>query len=252
MRFKDKVIVITGAAAGLGKQNAIRFAKEGAKLAICDIQEEKLRETEKLCKVEGAEVLATFTNLKEQDQMKEFVNSIKEKFGHVDVLINGATSSNYLVPFIEQTIEDLDHSLKTQAYATWTMMQLCFPLMKDNGGSVINFISNAVQGIDGFASYAAAKGAVGAITRTVAIEWGQYNIRVNNVSPIALVDSAINDYTKEILEVIKTEVAKKSPFKRVGDPEKDIVPTILFLASEDSRWITGQDIRVDGGVDIHW
>jgi Dehydrogenases with different specificities (related to short-chain alcohol dehydrogenases) len=252
MRFKDKVIVITGAAAGLGKQNAIGFAKEGAMLAICDIQEERLIETAKLCEKEGAEVLAVPTNLKEQEQMKIFVSQIQNRFGRVDVLINGATSSNYLVPFIEQTIEDLEHSLKTQAYATWTMMQLCFPLMKDNGGSIINFISNAVQGIKGFASYAAAKGAVGAITRTVAIEWGEYNIRVNNVSPIALTDSAMNDYTKEILEVIKTQVAKNSPFNRVGDPEKDILPVILFLASEDSRWITGQDIRVEGGVDIHW
>lgn len=252
MRFKDKVIVITGAAAGLGKQNAIGFAREGAKLAICDIQEEKLNLTAQLCEAEGAEVLAIYTNLKEQDQMKNFVSQIQDKFGRVDVLINGATSSNYMVPFIEQTIDDLDHSLKTQAYATWTMMQLCFPLMKDQGGSVINFISNAVQGLDGFASYSAAKGAVGAITRTVAKEWGQYNIRVNNVSPIALTDSAMNDYTKEILEVIRTEVARNSPFKRVGDPEKDILPVILFLASEDSRWITGQDIRVEGGVDIHW
>lgn len=252
MRFKDKVIVITGAAAGLGKQNAISFAKEGAKLAICDIQEEKLKVTAELCRAEGAEVLATYTNLKEQNEMKNFVSQIQEKFGRVDVLINGATSSNYLVPFIEQSIEDLDHSLKTQAYATWTMMQLCFPLMKEQGASVINFISNAVQGLAGFASYSAAKGAVGAITRTVAIEWGQYNIRVNNVSPIALTDSAMNDYSKEILEVIMTEVAQNSPFKRAGDPEKDIVPVILFLASEDSRWITGQDIRVEGGIDIHW
>ena len=187
MRFKDKVIVITGAAAGLGKQNAIGFAREGAKLAICDIQEEKLNITAKLCEAEGAEVLAACTNLKEQDQMKDFVAQIQGKFGRVDVLINGATSSNYMVPFIEQTIEDLDHSLKTQAYATWTMMQLCFPLMKDQGGSVINFISNAVQGLDGFASYSAAKGAVGAITRTVAKEWGQYNIRVNNVSTPELI-----------------------------------------------------------------
>ncbi|KQN99893.1 SDR family NAD(P)-dependent oxidoreductase [Paenibacillus sp. Leaf72] len=252
MKFKDKVVVITGAAAGLGKQNAIRFAKEGAKLAICDIQEEKLKETAKLCEAEGTDVLAIVTNLKEQEQMKEFVQNIQEKFGHVDVLINGATSSNYMVPFLEQTIEDLDHSLKTQLYATWTMMQLCFPLMKENGGSIINFISRAVQGLDRYASYTAAKGAVGALTRTIAIEWGKYNIRVNNVSPIAITDTVINDSPKELYDVIMTEVAKSSPFNRIGIPEDDVVPVILFLASEDSRWITGQDIHVEGGVDIHW
>lgn len=172
MRFKDKVVIITGAAAGLGRQNAIRFAKAGAKIAICDIQEEKLKETVKLCEAKDTDVIATITNLKEQEQMKEFVQEIKQKFGHVDVLINGATSSNYMVPFLEQTIEDLDHSLRTQLYATWSMMQLCFPLMQEKGGSIINFISNAVQGLDGYASYTAAKGAVGALTRTVAIEWG--------------------------------------------------------------------------------
>ncbi|WP_138750765.1 SDR family NAD(P)-dependent oxidoreductase [Paenibacillus sinopodophylli] len=252
MKFKDKVIVITGAAAGLGKQNAIRFAKEGTKVAICDIQEEKLKETAKLCEAEGAEVLALVTNLKEQEQMKLFVQKIQEKFGHVDVLINGATSSNYMVPFLDQTIEDLEHSLKTQLFATWTMMQLCHPLMKENGGSIINFISNAVQGLDGYASYTAAKGAVGALTKTVAKEWGKYNIRVNNVSPIAITDTVINDSPKELYDVIMTEVAKSSPFNRVGIPEDDVVPVILFLASEDSRWITGQDIRVEGGVDIHW
>lgn len=75
---------------------------------------------------------------------------------------------------------------------------------------------------------------------------------MNNVSPIAITDTVINDSPKELYDVIMTQVAKSSPFKRVGIPEDDVVPVILFLASEDSRWITGQDIRVEGGVDIHW
>ncbi len=254
-RLDGKVAVITGTSSGIGKQTAIRFAQEGAKLAICARREAKLMETARICEEAGVDVLAMTCDIMDLEQMDAFVAAIDEKYGRVDVLVNNAAKASILIPFEDQTFKQLDMCLKSELHASWYMMQKCFPLMKEHGGSIINVGSNAVQGNWGFAAYAAAKASVMALTRVVANEWGKYGIRCNNLVPIALTDSITNKEGKtnsKLLEVMSESMIKGSPLKRISNPEDDIVPVSLFLASDDSRWITGQDIRAEGGMDIHW
>ena len=152
-RLEGKVVIITGASGGLGKQMALRFAQEGAKLAICARREKKLQETKDLCQQAGAQVLAMVADVSHHDELKAFVEKTAETFGTIDVLVNNASTISAPHPFLEHTINDLEEALHSGLYGTWQMMQLCFPYMKEHGGSIINFGSiGGVNGLEGFAA----------------------------------------------------------------------------------------------------
>lgn len=253
-RFDGKIVVITGASAGLGKASAIEFAKGGANLAICARREENLMETARLCEAEGAEVLTCLCDVTNHDQLNHFADEIQKRFGRVDVLVNNAVAEDPLIPFIDQGLKSLDKAIQSGLYATWIMMQRCYPMMKEHGGSVINLGSGAAQGLSGFASYGAAKAAIMSLTMTAAIEWGKDNIRVNNVVPYFLSENfktTTDPARLKLKEVVEGAFLTETALHRVGYVE-DIVPVMLFLAGDDSRWITGQSIHVEGGTDIHW
>ncbi len=256
-KLEGKVVVLTGASSGLGKQQAIRMATEGAKLAICSRTESKLLETKKLCEKQGAEVFAMALDIMDYDCLVKFVEGTVEKFGTIDVLINNAHTITMPKPFLEKTIDDLDIEMKSSLYSYWHLMKLCFPHMCDKegvGASIINFASEAaVMGDSLYAPYAAAKEAVRGLSRVVAREWGQYNIRCNTVCPNGLTENCSGGLTS-LSEEAREHVQKafvNNPFKRAGDPYNDVAPVVVFLASDDSGWITGQNIHADGGALIN-
>lgn len=253
-KLEGKVAVITGCASGLGKQHAIRFADEGVKsLAICDIQKEKLIETKRLCEEKGTEVLALRCDVGMYYDLVTFVDKTIERFGTIDVLVNNAHKITDLRPFLEYTIGDLDVELHTSLYATWHMMKLCFPYMKEKpeaGASIINTASKGgIEGTPAHAAYAAAKEAIRGLSRVVAREWGQYNIRVNTVSPGGWTDNVSGRLKGMSQEVQKwaEHAFKDNPFQKIGDPYNDVSPIFVFLASDDSHWMTGQNLHADGG-----
>lgn len=253
-RFEGKIIVITGASAGLGKASALQFAKEGANLAICARREDRLQEVANACREFGADVLTCLCDVTKMDQVNHFADEIQAHFGRVDVLVNNAVAEDPLIPFEKQTTQNLDKVIYSGLYASWTMMQRCYPMMKENGGSIINLGTRAAQGLDGFASYGAGKAAIMSLTRTAALEWGKDGIRVNNLIPLFLSEnfSTTTDPARlKLKEVVEGSIANASPLKRVSYVD-DIVPVMMFLASDESRWITGQDIHAEGGSDIHW
>jgi len=256
-KLDGKTVIITGCSSGLGKQQAIRMAEEGAKLAICSRTESKLMETKKICEEKGAEVLAMAIDIMEYDSLVEFVNATVEKFGTIDVLVNNAHTITRPAPFLEKTIEDLDLEMRSSVYSYWHLMKLCFPYLRDKSGagsSIINFASEAaVMGDALYAPYAASKEAVRGLSRVVAREWGQYNIRVNTLCPNGLTENCSGGLTSlspEAQEHIKKAFVN-NPFHRAGDPYKDVAPAVVFLASDDSHWITGQNIHADGGALIN-
>ena len=253
-KLDGKIAVITGCSGGLGKQLAFRFANEGAKLAICARSKDKLAAVAEECRRLGAETLDMQVDLTDFDQLKAFVDAVIERYGAVDILVNNAVSICPPHPFEDHTIEELDRTMHSGLYGTWHMMKLCLPYMKDRNASIINFGSGAGdQGLEGYAAYAATKEAIRGLSRVAAREWGKYGIRVNIVNP-----SAVTDNVKAGIEMLPEDqkayvmsTLSNNPLCRPGDPYEDITPAIVFLASDDSRWITGQTLMVEGGGAIH-
>jgi len=256
-KLENKVVLITGCSSGLGKQQAIRMAEEGAKLAICSRTESRLMVTKEICEEKGAEVLAMAIDIMDYDSLVQFVDATVEKFGTIDVLINNAHTITIPAPFLEKTIEDLDIEMKSSVYSYWHLMKLCFPYLKNKpgaGSSIINFASEAaVSGDALYAPYAASKEAVRGLSRVVAREWGQYNIRVNTLCPNGLTENCstgLNSLSPEAKAHVEAAFVN-NPFKRAGNPYNDVAPVVIFLASDDSHWITGQNIHADGGALIN-
>jgi NAD(P)-dependent dehydrogenase (short-subunit alcohol dehydrogenase family) len=246
-RLEGKVIILTGVSMGLGRQIAICLAREGARLSVCARREDKLLETAALCEKEGAQVLALRCDVSNYEDLKNLVEKTVERYGTVDVLINNANFEADRMPFMDQDIDMLDTALHTGVYAHWHLMKLCYPYLKGKSSSIINFVSGMYQvGLELYASYAADKGAIRALSMVVAREWGIDGIRVNTLSPVAITDTIMHKLAPEYSEWVKDMMSHNS-MGRVGDPAADIAPVVIFLASDESRWITGQNINVDGG-----
>lgn len=244
MKLQGKVAIVTGSAGGIGRGIALAMAKEGAHIAIVDVNEEKGKET--LAGVsQYTEGLLIIKDISIKENVYEIVAEVVKKFGKLDIMVNNAHVSRQ-APFIETTQDHLDLSFGTGFYPTFHFMQAAYPELKKSQGKVINFASGA--GIDGQVtqtSYAAAKEAIRAISRVAANEWGPDGINVNLISPIALTPGV--EQWRESAPQLYDAMINKIPLRRLGDPEQDIGQVAVFLASADSNYITGQTIMVDGG-----
>ena len=255
-KLENKIVIITGAASGIGKQLAIRCAEEGANVAICSRTEAKLLETKRICEEKGVSVFAMALDIRDYDSLVSFVEGTVKQFGTIDALVNNAHTITRPAPFMTKTIEDLDTEMQSSVYAYWHLMKLCYPYLKDKpgaGASIVNFASEAaIAGTANYAPYAAAKEAVRGLSRVVAREWGANNIRVNTLCPNGLTDNIgdLNSLGDDIRDMVKASFVA-NPFRRAGDPYEDVAPAVVFLVSDDSRWITGQNIHADGGVLIN-
>jgi len=245
-KLKDKIAIITGGASGIGKGIATAFVKAGATVAIVDLNEEVGNTTIKELQTYQPGSIFIQANLAEHDKLTGIVQQVTDKFGKLDILVNNAHASR--MNAIEQTTKaDLDLSFNTGFYPTFYLMQAALPYLKETEGTIINFASGAgINGDENQASYAAAKEAIRAITRVAANEFGPFGINVNLISPIAN-SPGVQQWAKEQPEYYESMLAK-IPLRRLGELEEDIGRAAVFLASEDSDYITGQTIMVDGGA----
>ncbi len=251
-KLDGRIAIITGASAGIGKQIALRYAEEGARLALCARRIEKLNITAKLCEDAGAEVLPFQCDVTQYDQMKAFVEAVVKRFGGVDILYNNAMVMSEMKPFTDHTREDWDVLYESGLLSSFSMMCLCFPYLKESkyGGKVICVGSGAgIQGANGMVAYGAIKEATRAMARHAAVEWGKYNINVNVINPGAITEESFEGVPEEERDPIKMGY-DPTLIGRFGDPYQDITPVSVFLASDDSRHITGQTIMVEGGVTL--
>ena len=244
-KLEGKVAIITGGAGGIGQGMATAFVKEGAKVVIVDLNPEAGNQTVKELQAYQPESMFIQADLTEHDKLAGIVKKVAEHYGKIDILVNNAHASKN-VSFHETTQKDFDLSFGTGFYPTFYFMQAALPYLKETKGKIINFASGA--GINGDAnqvSYAAAKEAIRATTRVAANEFGPFGINVNLIAPIAKSPGLIQwaeehpDYYQSMLS--------KIPLRRLGELEEDIGRVAVFLASEDSDYITGQTIMVDGG-----
>ena len=245
-KLDGKVALITGAGGGIGKGMALAFVKEGAKVVIVDINEELGKET--IAELQQYQPDSSFihANLTEHSKLADMVEQIVKQYGKLDILVNNAHASRN-VPFEQVTQADLDLSFNTGFYPTFYLMQAALPYLKETKGKIINFASGAgINGNPTHTSYAAAKEAIRAISRVAAEEFGPYGINVNLISPIAN-SPGIQQWAKDAPEHYNA-MLNRIPLRRLGELEADIGRVAVFLASEDSDYITGQTIMVDGGA----
>ena len=245
-KLDGKVAIVTGAGGGIGQGIALALAKEGASLTVVGRNLETLNSTVDMVKALGAEAIAVKCDVGIRQDVDRMVAETVRKFGSLDILVNNAQAASGSIPLEKTSDEDLAITMNSGFYGVWFAMQAAFPHMSERGGKIINFGSNAaVNGLPGKSAYAAAKEAVRGITRVAATEWGQYKINVNVICPIAATPGVLK-WQEEQPRQYKAAMAS-TPMRRFGDSEKDIGRVVVFLASDDSGYITGQTIMVDGG-----
>ena len=251
MRLEDKVIIVTGAAGGLGRQYAIRFAKEGAKLTVADIQD--TTQTAELCRAEGADVLALRVDVSSEDEMQDMAKQTHEKYGRIDGLLNNAGMMRGLEvkSILDVDMETWDRVFAVNARGTFLGVRSVFPYMREQrSGTIVNVSSGSTLRIARGPNamnphYVASKSAITGITRAVARELGQYNINVVTVAP----GSTTSD-REEPLNADEAIDEPEASLARRGVPD-DLTGVMTFLFSDDARFITGQMIVVNGGRELH-
>jgi len=244
MRFDGKVILITGAAQGIGKSTALKFASEGAKLILCDVRLESLNEISEELKAANAEFLNYAVNVVDRAQIQDMVTDVVSKWGKIDVLINnaGITADNQMLKMPE---EDFDKVIAVNLKGVFNCTQIVSPVMVQNGSGVILNATSVVglYGNFGQTNYAATKWGVIGMTKTWAKELGKKGIRVVAVAPGFIGTPMVAKMPEKVIEMMKA----KSPLNRLGTPE-DIANAYAFLASDDASFITGTVLSVDGAV----
>lgn len=246
--FNNKVAIITGGgkAKSIGYGVATAYAKEGCNLTITGRNVQKLEDAkEELERLYGISVLAMQADGADEAAIKEVVKKTIEKFGRIDVLINNAQASKSGLKLIEHTKEDFDVAIYSGLYATFFYMKECFPYLKETKGSIINFASGAgLFGKIAQSSYAAAKEGIRGLSRVAATEWGEFNVNVNIVCPLAMTTEL--EHFRDNYPDAYNATLKGVPMGRFGDPEKDIGRVCVFLGSEDAKYMSGETLTLQG------
>jgi len=245
MRLSNKVAIITGAAGGMGKADALLFAREGAKVAITDLQEDKLQEVVREIAENGGEAIGFKHNVASEEDWVHIANETVAKFGKIDILVNNAGISN-ATPFLELTVESWEKTMSVNLTSIFLGQKHVIPhMIEAGGGSIINISSIAgLTGGSGTGPYTASKGAVRMLTKATAVDFAQYNIRANSVHPGYIETPMTIDLFND--ENMRQWFQSQCPLPRLGKPE-DIANGVLFLASDESSYITGIELPIDGG-----
>jgi len=246
MQLKNKVAIITGSARGIGRVFALRFAKEGAKLTICDVLDcEPVAEEVKAI---GGEVLALKTDVASEKDTAEMAKKTAQRFGRIDILVNNAAiigGKDFVKPPEQLTAQDWDRMLAVNVKGLFLCCKAVIPYMKKQGrGKIVNIASTvAFTGAPAFLHYSTSKGGVVTMTRGLARELGEFNINVNAVAPGVVKTEAVRAALSEedLKQIVETQLIKRNI-----KPE-DIAGVVLFLASDEADVITGQTLAANAG-----
>lgn len=247
-RVEGKVALITGAGNGIGREAALLFAREGAKVGILEVDEEAGREAK--CAVEAQGGTARFfpTNVSDPKSVEAAVNGAVAHFGRIDVLYNNAGGSSPRDgTVVNASIEEFWRAINLDLFGTWLCCRYTIPeILKAGGGTIINMVSNvALMGIRDLSAYASAKGGVASLTRAMAVDFAP-RVRVNAIAPSVTLTKRL----KARMETHST-VRRMAEQHLVGLGEPiDVANAALYLASDESRVVTGQILRVDSGITI--
>jgi 3-oxoacyl-[acyl-carrier protein] reductase len=253
MRLENKVAIITGSARGLGKAMALYFAKEGARLALCDIHD--CQPVVEEIEAAGGEALALKTDITDENAVAEMASKTAERYGRIDILVNNAGAigaievPDFVKPVEEMVAADWDRYLEINIKGTFNCCKAVMPYMKKQGkGSIINIASTAgFYGSAHFLHYSTSKGGVITMTRGLATALGEYHINVNAIAPGVVMTEAMQALHPGSTD---NQQVNKQIIKEAIQPE-DIAAAVAFLASDEARMITGQTLAVNGGEYLH-
>lgn len=251
-KLEGKTALITGGAGGIGVATAETFLKEGASVSLVDLDQDALDEAKKSLQQYG-KVIAIKANVADEDDVKKYVKETVDTLGSIDVFFNNAGIEGKVKPIVDQTLGDFNKVLNVNVSGMFLGLKHVLPIMsKQESGSVINTSSVAgLMGSPGVAPYVTSKHAVIGLTKTAAIEAASYNVRVNSIHPspvnTRMMRSLEKGFNPEDAEQAKEDQEKQIPLGRYGESQ-DIANLVLFLASDDSSFISGSQYRIDGGM----
>jgi len=247
-RLDGKVAIITGSGSGMGRVEAVLFAKEGARVAVVDVIPEKGEETVKLVKEAGGEAIFIKTDVSRAADVEKMVSTVVKTYGKLDIMVNGAAIAPEEGSTVELSEETFDKTIAINLKGVWLGMKYGIPAMiKSGGGAIVNFASiSGVRALPTIPSYCASKGGVVSMSMVAALENAAHNIRVNCVAPGPISTQMVLDQWPD--EQIR-HFSEMTALGRLGKPE-EIARIVLFLVSDDSFWITGQTLVADGGLTV--
>ncbi|MFA5164662.1 MAG: 3-oxoacyl-[acyl-carrier-protein] reductase [Candidatus Omnitrophota bacterium] len=244
MIFKDRVCLVTGGARGIGREIALAFAKQGSDIALCDVNQEALDVTSKEIEALGRKAATFVVDVTNLSQVEDMVNKTLDKFQKIDILINnaGITRDALIVRMSEQ---EFDSVIAVNLKGTFNCTKACSKvMMKQRYGKIVSIASIiGIMGNAGQANYAASKAGIIGITKSVAKELASRNVNVNAIAP-GFIET---DMTAKLPENVKAQMLSLIPLSRFGKAS-DVAELAMFLASEASSYITGQVIKIDGGM----
>lgn len=247
LSLKDKVAIITGSASGMGRETAKLFARQGASVAITDLNEEQGLEVVNEILEDGGIAHFWKLDVSLEQNIKEVYDQVVEKWGKLDILVNNAGVTGADKPTHELSEEEWDFVFNVDVKGVFFSTKHAIPHLKANGkGSIVNFSSiYGLVGSNELTAYVAAKGAVTLMTKKDAVTYGPDNIRVNSVHPGTILTPLVQNLADNKPGYKENQI-KKHPIGYLGNPE-DVAYAVLFLASDEARFVTGASLTVDGG-----
>jgi NAD(P)-dependent dehydrogenase (short-subunit alcohol dehydrogenase family) len=251
-RLENKVAIVTGAGMGIGQAVALALAREGAKVAVADINDQAGSTTVSQIQAAGGEAFFQHADVGSTEDVRRLVEETVARFGRLDVLVNNAGVA-VAGSVTEISEDDWNRLINIHLTGTWRGMKFAIPhMVRGGGGSIVNMASvQAIMGIQGWSGYAAAKGGIVALTQQAAVDYGGRNIRVNAIAPGTIMtpmNEKIFEEAENPDELIGTWNSWHA-LGRFGQPE-EVADLVVFLASDESSFITGDVIKIDGGMSI--
>jgi NAD(P)-dependent dehydrogenase (short-subunit alcohol dehydrogenase family) len=246
MKLIEKVAIVTGGGSGIGRSTAIRFAKEGAKVTVADIDPANGEETVSLIRESGGDAIFVKTDVKDSNQVKELITNTTNAFGGLHIMVNNAGIGHAEVKSVELSEGEWDHVIDINLKGVFLGIKYAVPeIIKSGGGAIIN--TSSLLGLKGKkyqAAYNASKAGVVVLTQNAALEYGKNKIRVNAIAPGVIDTNIIVGWKQD--ERKWPIISRANALGRIGTPD-EVANAILFLASEEASFITGTTLSVDGG-----
>lgn len=249
--FADEVVLITGGGTGIGLCVATEIGLLGGRVAICGRREEPLQEAAASLEEQGVTVFYGTCDIRKPESVEQYVDAVQEAFGKIDVLVNNA-GGQYPAPAQFLVPKGFEAVIRNNLVGTWvvthTVASKC--MIPQKKGRIVNIIASIERGFPGMAHTGAARAGVDNLTKTLAVEWSQFGIRVNAVAPGVIVTTGTNQYPPELLD----SALENNPMRRLGSPD-EVSHLITYLSSRYADYVNGQTVYIDGGATLwgrHW